>query len=166
MHYECKQCLKPYQYCECKKESEVNELQETKAWFEQAIPEPDIKTACIQIGCAYEETGELALTLGDEPMDAVVNDAAASYKNCHQDVVAHLSKLDKYQKIQMLDDIVDEIVTRVGIAHNMGFDILGALAEVNRSNFSKFEGGKPVFDKNGKITKGKHYTPPQLDKFI
>lgn len=69
-------------------------------------------------------------------------------------------------KVQMLDDIVDEIVTRVGLAHMMGFDLLGALAEVNRSNFSKFEDGKPVFDENGKITKGKHYTPPNLTNMI
>ena len=47
-----------------------------------------------------------------------------------------------------------------------GFDMQKALAEVVRSNFSKFENGKPVFDDNGKIKKGANYTPPQLQEFI
>jgi hypothetical protein len=43
---------------------------------------------------------------------------------------------------------------------------IDGLAEVNDSNYSKFEYGKPVFNKQGKISKGKYYKPPQLDKFI
>lgn len=144
----------------------MNELEKTKQWFEQAIPNPTIKTTCIQIGCAYEETSELSSTLSDEPMSTVVSDVAQCYKECHQDIVMHISQLSDSQKVQMLDDIVDEIVTRVGIAHNMGFDILGALAEVNRSNFSKFEDGIAVFDENGKIKKGEYYTSPKLKRFI
>lgn len=78
----------------------------------------------------------------------------------------YLHKVQDVQPERLLDALVDQIVTAVGVGHMMGMDVLGALAEVNRSNFSKFEDGKPVFDANGKITKGKHYTPPQLDKFI
>lgn len=144
----------------------MNELKNTKAWFEQAIPEPTIEQACVQIGCAYEETAELAKTLGDGYTHRVIDSIAAKYKEVHPEFLIDLASLSDKDKVQMLDDIVDEIVTRIGIAHNMGFDIEGALAEVNRSNFSKFEDGKPVFDANGKITKGKHYTPPELGQFI
>jgi hypothetical protein len=45
-------------------------------------------------------------------------------------------------------------------------DIAGALKEVDDSNWSKFEDGKPVFDANGKIKKGRHYQAPQLEKYL
>ena len=144
----------------------MNELKNTKAWFEQAIPEPTIKTTCVQIGCAYEETAELAITLGDNSLSRRLNRISSVWKNPQDGEIDEITTMSGKDKIQMLDDIVDEIVTRIGIAHNMGFDIEGALAEVNRSNFSKFEDDKPVFDANGKITKGNHYTPPELGKFI
>ena len=48
----------------------------------------------------------------------------------------------------------------------MGFDIIGALNEVNNSNWSKFENGKAIFDGNGKIKKGTNYFKPNLIKFI
>ena len=165
MHYECKQCLKLYQYCECKKESEVNQLQETKAWFEQAIPEPTIEQAAIQIGCHLEEVEEMLeeINLGGSQAQKEMLIESGNFKNPSD---YYLHKLQDVQPERLLDALVDQIVTAVGVGHMLGMDVLGALAEVNRSNFSKFEDGKPVFDVNGKITKGKHYTPPQLDKFI
>lgn len=141
-------------------------IADIKNWFEIAIPEPTHVDACRQIGCAYEETGELALTLGDDKLSDIVDYVADRYKKCHVDECMNLSLLTERQKIDMLDDITDEIVTRIGIAHMMGFDIEGALREVNRSNHSKFEDGKAVFDDNGKIKKGKDYTAPQLKQFI
>ena len=47
-----------------------------------------------------------------------------------------------------------------------GLDIEGALAEVIRSNYSKFVDGKPVFDANGKIAKPATYSPPDLTAFV
>lgn len=150
------------------KELLVSGIERTKQWFEQAIPNPTIEQACVQIGCSYEETSELANTLGDGIVSSILSDNADCYKEKHQDLVFDLEVRLKSEsaRIQMLDDIVDEIVTRIGIAHNIGLDIIGALEEVNRSNFSKFENGKPVFDENGKITKGRDYTPPNLKPYI
>lgn len=144
----------------------MSELQRTKEWFEQAILSPTIQSACVQIGCAYEETSELAMTLGDTSTSLELTSLADAYKSAEFGYMREIELMSKRDKTQMLDDIVDEIVTRVGIAHCMGFDIVGALDEVNRSNFSKFENGKPVFNANGKIAKGKNYTPPQLAEFI
>lgn len=144
----------------------MNELQNTLDWFKQAIPEPTIEQACVQIGCAFEETGELANTLGDDYARDVIDNLSDQYKSVDPVYLIDLASLSEKDKVQMLDDIVDEIVTRAGIAHMMGFDLLGALAEVNRSNFSKFEDGTPVFDSNGKITKGKDYTPPNLSGMV
>ncbi len=45
-------------------------------------------------------------------------------------------------------------------------DIVGALQEVNRSNYSKFVNGRAVFDENGKIKKGPDYSKPDLTKFV
>lgn len=141
-------------------------IDQTKAWFEQAIPNPTIEQACVQVGCGLEETSELAKTLNCPELSRNLANYANSYKTKNEYAINELTLLSKEDAQQMLDDIVDEIVTRVGIAHMMGFDIAGALTEVNRSNFSKFENGKPVFDEQGKITKGKNYTPPDLTPYI
>jgi predicted HAD superfamily Cof-like phosphohydrolase len=66
----------------------------------------------------------------------------------------------------LLDSLCDQIVTAVGVAHMFGMDISGALSEVNRSNWSKFVEGKPVFNEHGKIAKGPNYTPPDLARFV
>ena len=47
-----------------------------------------------------------------------------------------------------------------------GLGIEGALAEVNRSNWSKFVDGAPVFDANGKIAKPATYSKPNLEQFV
>lgn len=138
-------------------------LEKTKKWFEQAIPHPTIEDACVQIGCAYEETAELSKTIGDNEVELTLSVSSDFYKKKNTYAMEDLKNSDR---LQMLDDIVDEIVTRIGIGHCMGFDILGALEEVNRSNFSKFEDGKPVFDANGKITKGKGYIKPNLEPYL
>jgi predicted HAD superfamily Cof-like phosphohydrolase len=144
----------------------MNELKNTKAWFEQAIPEPTIEQACIQIGCHYEEVSEMLTAMFDDRDGCHLEDLAHEYKQCSREHLPYVSTMGDSERKQLLDALADQIVTAVGVCHMIGFDIEGALAEVNRSNFSKFEDGKPVFDANGKITKGKHYTPPELGKFI
>ena len=136
----------------------MSELQNTLDWFKQAIPEPTDKQKCIQVGCHFEEVNEMLESIGytGEHVDDVAHDMKKAHKFT---VDALMIDMDKNE---LLDSIADQIVTAIGVCHMMGFDIEGALAEVNRSNFSKFEDGKPVFDANGKITKGKHYTPPNL----
>ena len=54
----------------------------------------------------------------------------------------------------------------MGVAQGHGWDIMGALAEANRSNWSKFVDGCPVFDANGKIAKPASYSPPELSPFV
>ena len=66
----------------------------------------------------------------------------------------------------LLDSLADQVVTAIGVAHCAGMDFPGALAEVNRSNWSKFENGAPVFLTGGKIGKGEFYTPPNLTDFV
>ena len=48
----------------------------------------------------------------------------------------------------------------------LGIDFEACLAEVNRSNYTKFENGKPVYGEYGKLAKGKDYTPPNLEEIV
>ncbi|WP_241362608.1 hypothetical protein [Escherichia coli] len=66
----------------------------------------------------------------------------------------------------LLDSLADQIVTATGVGTFLGMNVPGALAEVNRSNYSKFEDGEPVFNENKKVMKGKDYTPPDLTPYI
>lgn len=136
-------------------------LEKTKQWFEQAIPEPTVEQACIQVGCHIEEFHEMLWSMSMQSLE--IQNIEESFKNCDKMAMADVKFCNKNE---LLDSLVDQIVTAVGVGHMMGMDVLGALEEINRSNFSKFEDGKPVFDVNGKITKGKDYVKPNLEKFV
>ena len=135
-------------------------ISETKSWFEQAIPEPTDNQRCIQVGCHFEEVSEMAKSIGDFDLEYEILSVANDYKK-DIDFIPD----ESINRIELADSLADQIVTAVGTAYMYGIDIEGALKEVNRSNFSKFEDGKPVFDENGKITKGKNYSKPDLTKF-
>ena len=82
-------------------------------------------------------------------------------KECLEDALN-----DKERKREVVDALADTVVTAIGVLYELTGDPIGVLAEVNRSNWSKFEGGMPVYDENGKIKKGEHYSKPDLDRFI
>lgn len=130
-------------------------------WFKRAVPQPTPKNQAVQLGVHYEEVAEMALAMQDHALAGQLTQWAASYKKLGA------SMLDEVQdRKELLDSLCDQIVTAVGLAHMYGLDINGALQEVNRSNWSKFVDGEPVFDDNGKIKKGPNYSPPELDKFV
>lgn len=74
-------------------------------------------------------------------------------------------EVEPESKINLLDSICDQQVTGIGVAHMLGMDIDGAMDEVNKSNWSKFVDGKPVFNEQGKIAKGPDYRAPSLERF-
>ena len=136
-----------------------------KEWFKVAKPNPSTADACVQIGCHYEEVSEMSAVLYDDVEDELV-DTAILYKIKHSEYLGVVEKLSADARVELLDALCDQVVTAVGVAYMMGMDIEGALAEVNRSNWSKFEGGVPVFNEHGKIAKGVEYTPPELSDYI
>ena len=152
----------PAQFVNCTAKH-PNELLNTLNWFKQAIPNPTDEQKCIQMGCHFEEVGEMLESIGY--VEEYVEDVSHDMKKAHKYTVEDLMRQVDDNEIELLDAMVDQIVTAVGVCHMMGFDIMSALAEVNRSNYSKFEDGKPVFD-CGKISKGRFYTPPNLTPFI
>ena len=137
------------------------QLEKTKQWFEQAIPEPTIEQACIQVGCHIEEFHEMLWSMSMQSVE--IQNLEESFKNCEKMAMADVKFCNRSE---LLDSLVDQIVTAVGVGHMMGMDVLGALEEVNRSNFSKLVDGKAIFDKNGKIDKPESYSRPNLEKFV
>ena len=140
-------------------------------WHALARPEPDAKALAVQLGCHLEEVCEMleALTFAAGNWPPVIGIATGAHEM--------LSALAQHLKTQevgvtiddraaLLDSLADQVVTAVGVAHCAGMDLPSALAEVNRSNWSKFENGAPVFLPGGKIGKGEFYTPPDLSDFV
>jgi len=66
----------------------------------------------------------------------------------------------------LLDADIDLAWVTVGAALSSGADVLGAMKEVARSNFSKMVDGKMQKDANGKVIKGPDFSPPNLAPFI
>lgn len=143
-------------------------LVDTQNWFLKAVPNPTSKNISTQMGCHLEEVEEMLRTIYpngnyDAELLQRAQDALTNLAN-------HLKRDDTAYRIQpgtdLLDSLADQIVTATGVGVFLGMNVPGALAEVNRSNYSKFEDGEPVFNENKKVMKGKDYTPPDLSKFI
>ena len=137
-----------------------------KEWFKAAKPNPSTADVVVQIGCHYEEVSEMNAVLNYD-VEYMLEATAEEYSGYYSGYLgAALEELSADARVELLDSLCDQIVTAVGVAYMMGMDIEGALAEVNRSNWSKFEGGVPVFNEQGKIAKGVEYTPPELSDYI
>ncbi len=146
-------------------------MKNTKQWFEQAVPNPTTKNLEVQLGVHLEEVGEMMAAFIVEVESGA---AFLKWEDCLQSVVEVATLLKQGQLTitnidanEVLDGITDQQVTAIGIGHMLGMDTTGALAEVDRSNFSKFgKDGQPIFDENGKIKKGPHYVKPNLEPFL
>jgi predicted HAD superfamily Cof-like phosphohydrolase len=79
-----------------------------------------------------------------------------------------IQALHKRNKEDVLDALVDLQYVLDGAFLSFGFgNVKGAaFAEVHRSNMSKFENGQAIRRADGKILKGKYYSPPDLQQFI
>ena len=138
-----------------------------KEWFKAAKPNPSTADACVQIGCHYEEVAEMSAVLYDDDVGYALATNALKYQRNHNWYIGAVEELSADARVELLDALCDQIVTAVGVAYMMGMDIEDALAEVNRSNWSKFKGGfVPVFNEHGKIVKCAEYTPPELSDYI
>lgn len=139
-------------------------------WFRTAKPEPTVKNILTQLGCHLEEIEEMiaALDNADSGLAHELRDASSTLKSIDVDQYATevQTMMSEWDKVELLDSLCDQIVTAIGTAYDFGFDIEGALKEVAASNESKFEDGKPVFDENMKIIKGKNYFKPDLTKYV
>lgn len=146
-------------------------------WFEMAKP---FKTrngldVQVQTGVHFEEVHEMLqeMTAIDSETEVLI----AKAKLAIHDLADHLKKspnqvfmIQRGDDVNYLDAICDQIVTAIGTAHFMGYDIVGAIREVNHSNWSKFKTSEDgimecIKDPNGKIAKGPYYQKAQLKPF-
>ena len=138
-----------------------NTLQETAQWFVEAVRAPSDDNRMVQLGVHFEEVGEMFEALGIGAIADSMHELGMAFKK------KEVNKEDLViDRKALLDALADQIVTATGVAHMYGLDIVGALNEVNRSNYSKFVNGRAVFDENGKIKKGQDYSKPNLDPFV
>lgn len=142
-------------------------INDTRKLFEFAVPKVKLDNQHVQLGCHFEEFSEML----DEIEIPAYSTELYILKE-YTEKLANALKKDKQISVVIkdrnafLDAMADQLVTGTGVGYMFGMDIIGALSEVNRSNFSKFVDGKPLFNENGKLMKGEFYTPPVLDSFV
>lgn len=136
-------------------------IQSIIRWFEIAKPNPTLTDISVQVGCHYEEVAEMMKATSDNGLARVVDTRADDYKTVARDFYAQ-------DKLALLDALCDQIVTALGVGYMMGFDMDKALAEVNRSNWTKFNpDGTPYIKPDGKIGKNPDtYQEPELEPYL
>lgn len=147
----------------------VNILAATYEWFVRAVPKPTVKNVHVQLGVHFEEVAEFVAEAHSNDVET-----AQMLKDAHDALVKlanHLKTTNEEavsfpDRVSTLDAICDQLVTATGVGRMLNMDPVGGLAEVNRSNWSKFINGEPQFDANGKIMKAGEYSPPKLDFFV
>ena len=144
-------------------------ITQTTRWFELAHADQGHQKRTVQLGVHFEEVSEMLTALSSS--DPVTNTLLDQAQESLEALAAHLKQNSKTvhinaERILLLDSLCDQTVTATGVAYDFGYKFPQALREVNRSNFSKFVNGAPVFDENGKIKKGPDYTPPNLISYV
>ena len=153
-------------------------IQSIIRWFEIAKPQPTSMDVAVQVGCHYEEVSEmLEATNNDGDLSCYSSDSDSSVgtlrdlADFYKDGFGN-GNVVNFDRLALLDALCDQIVTAIGVGVMMGFDMEQALAEVNRSNYTKFakdEQGKPVpyITPNGKIGKNPDtYQGPELEPYL
>ena len=134
-------------------------------WHKRARPEPTAANFSVQLGCHFEEICEMLECI--DVKDGYANVLTEAYEAlgilayAMKAGIATASILDG-GRAEFLDSLADQVVTSVGVAHCAGMNMTEACKRVNKSNWSKFVDGQPVFTDAGKIAKGPDYAPPDL----
>ena len=76
--------------------------------------------------------------------------------------------LESQDIVQVADALADQMYILIGtvMAHGLQGKFEEIFAEVHRSNMSKLEDGKAIYREDGKVLKGKDYTPPDIASII
>ena len=144
---------------------EKSGIAKTSEWFQKVFPNPEAKQVAVQLGVHVEEVAEMLQAL-NLPNRELFQTALDLKQGNYTEYLEHcLSSEDVRHEV--LDALADQQVTLIGTSHVMGMDLIGALEEVNRSNFTKFdENENPIYNEFGKVAKSSRYSPPNLIPFI
>jgi predicted HAD superfamily Cof-like phosphohydrolase len=89
------------------------------------------------------------------------------YYLIHEELQELKEALDDDDIVETADALTDLLYVVYGAGHAFGIDLDKCFTEVHRSNMSKLdENGKPIFREDGKILKGKDYSPPNLSEIV
>ncbi len=114
------------------------------------VRQPDAKLLAFRYKLLLEEVAEL----GEEIAYAM---AESNFKAGIPDKV----------KVRMLKELADVQYVLSGLAVTFDLPLEEAFIRVHNSNMSKLDDdGKPTYNADGKVLKGRNYTPPNLDNLI
>ena len=69
--------------------------------------------------------------------------------------------------VEVADALTDILYVTYGAGHAFGIDLDKCFHEVQNSNMSKLdENGSPIYNKDGKVMKGRKYFKPDLKKIL
>ena len=149
---------------------EICTLSNTLLWFQKAVPTPTVQNFTTQLGVHYEEVVESMDELHclNEDTEILLHAAkhSLSVLATHLKENAGCVRVPAENECNFLDALCDQLVTATGTAYMRGYDVVGALQEVNASNFSKFKDGEPLFNENKKVMKGPDYFKPNLATYV
>lgn len=134
-------------------------------WFHTAKPEPTNQNVVQQMAYHFEEVAEMCKAINCHDMETALKKFKADLLTIASVPDKADEFVDKLNNVELLDALADQQVTAIGVGTLLGFDMKGALAEVNRSNWTKFINGKAIIDENGKIMKG-NYKKPDLEPYV
>lgn len=137
----------------------------TDEWFEVVLKNdpPGMDRFHVQLGNHIEEVSEMLneIYIPEDGLNQVVEEACA-----HLIVLANALKsgnvraiVDRVKKFE--DSLLDQLVTGTGLLKMRGADIAESVARVDVANFTKFVGGKPVYQPGGKVGKGPNFWSPE-----
>ena len=144
-------------------------LLDTKTWFEKAVPNPSPKNLSTQLGVHLEEVAEMlrALSGNDHTTQLLLDNCTNALEELGTQLKTTTGAFTVDDELEFLDGLCDQIVTATGTGHMYGCDMVAAMTEVNRSNFSKFDAeGNPIFNENQKIIKGPNFFKPDLRPYL
>lgn len=105
----------------------------------------------------------------DQTVDSYNNGQVALYANLIKEEFEEFNvAYNQYDRIEMLDALVDILVVTIGCIHSMGADGEGAWKEVMNTNFAKIdkETGKVRKRDDGKVLKPLGWVPPNIKPFL
>lgn len=133
-------------------------------WHRRACPTPDQRALDVQLGCHIEEFVEMLATLAVNGEPVSNSSTFAKLKKLADMLKAGDVSATVLDRQELLDSLGDQIVTAVGVGYRAKMNVPVACIRVDESNWSKFDAaGLPIFDANGKVTKGVNYLPPNLE---
>lgn len=86
----------------------------------------------------------------------------------HEEYTELCEAMQRLDKTETLDALIDILVVTIGAIHSMGADAPGAWQEVMRTNLAKIDANTGAVRRreDGKILKPDGWTPPNLEPFV